>query len=180
MSEKQTAATGIPPQENAPSARIPVDCGDFEITIRRDGTWLYRGSPIGRMPLVKLFATVLERDETGTYWLRTPAERGTVTVEDAPFIAVELDARGEGRDQVLIFRTNVDDSVEAGPDHPIRVPPAAASGAAVPYIRIRGGLEARLGRAVYYQLVELGNEEEVGGRIRFGVWSSGTFYPLDG
>src|SRR5690606_35737533 len=98
---KQTTRAVNSPQENTPGPRVPRDCGDFEIVIQRDGTWLYRGSPIDRLPLVKLFASVLERDETGTYWLRTPAERGTVTVEDAPFVAVGLEATGTGRDQVL-------------------------------------------------------------------------------
>lgn len=159
---------------------MPRDCGDFEIVIQRDGKWLYRGSPIDRLPLVKLFASVLERDETGTYWLRTPAERGTVTVEDAPFVAVGLEASGSGRDQVLTFRTNLDDTVDAGPDHPIRIGHDAATGVPIPYIHVRGRLEARLARSVYYDLVELGLEEEVEGKARFGVWSKRIFFPLDG
>jgi hypothetical protein len=177
---QQTTSAPISPQEKEPKPRVPKDCGHFDIVIQRNGTWLYRGSPIGRLPLVKLFASVLERDEAGTYWLRTPAERGTVIVEDAPFVAVELEARRAGREQVLIFRTNLDDNVEAGPDHPIRLKHDAASGVPVPYIEVRGGLEARLGRSVYYQLVELGLEEEVDGRARFGIWSKRIFFPLDG
>jgi hypothetical protein len=179
MGEGQTAAAPKSPQENTPPFRVPRDCGAFDIVIERNGTWLYRGSPIGRLPLVKLFASVLERDETGTYWLHTPAERGKVTVEDAPFIAVGLEARGAGHSQVLIFRTNVDDTVEAGPDHPIRIKHDAAGEAAIPYIHVRGGLEVRLGRAVYYDLVALGLEEELEGRTRFGIWSNRTFFPLD-
>ena len=166
------------PQENR-GPRVPADCGDLEIAIKRDGTWMYRGTPIGRMPLVRLFASVLERDEAGTYWMRTPVEKGTVTVEDAPFVAVALDARGTGRAQILEFRTNIDDTVEAGSEHPLRLRHDAASGVPVPYILVRGRLEARLGRAVYYQLMELGREEEHGGKARFGVWSKGTFFPLD-
>jgi hypothetical protein len=193
MSGEQTLPAPNPPQENATQDKVlaentsvatgrraPKDCGHFDITIQRDGTWLYRGSPIGRLPLVKLFASVLERDEAGTYWLRTPAERGTVTVEDAPFVAVGLEVRGAGREQVLIFRTNLDDIVEAGPDHPIRLRHDTASGVPVPYIHVRDRLEARLGRAVYYELVELGVEEPAEGGTRFGAWSRRIFFPLDG
>jgi hypothetical protein len=179
MGGEQTTPAPNSPQENTPRSRAPKDCGHFDIAIERNGTWLYRGSPIGRLSLVRLFASVLERDEAGEYWLRTPAERGTVSVEDAPFVAVGFEARGAGRTQVLIFRTNVDDTVEAGADHPIRLKHDAASGTAIPYIHVRGRLEARLGRAVYYDLVVLGLEEEVEGRTRFGIWSNRTFFPLD-
>ena len=104
-----------------PPPRRPVECGDLPFLIRRDGTWLYRGSPIGRKELVCLFASVLKRDEEGEFWLETPAERGRIEVEDAPFLAVELDWTGCGRDQVLTFRTNVDELITAGPEHPIRI-----------------------------------------------------------
>jgi hypothetical protein len=100
-----------------------IDCGDLNMRIARDGTWFYHGSPIGRKPLVKLFATVLRREENGEYWLVTPAERGRVEVEDAPFIAVELAVEGSGREQVVRFRTNLDDWTEAGPERPIRIEP---------------------------------------------------------
>ncbi|HEX6441285.1 MAG TPA: DUF1285 domain-containing protein, partial [Stellaceae bacterium] len=93
--------------------------------IARDGTWYYRGSPINRIPLVKLFASVLRRETDGSYWLLTPAERGRVTVEDAPFIAVAVEVQGTGRAQQLIFRTNLDEIVTAGPEHPLRVETAA-------------------------------------------------------
>jgi uncharacterized protein len=157
--------------------RLPVDLGALDIRIARDGAWFYRGSPIGRLPLVKLFASVLHREADGCYWLVTPAERGRVEVEDVPFLAVELTVAGEGRDQLLIFRTNLDDIVTAGPDHPLRVK-TAANGEPAPYILVRGGLEARLTRPVFYQLVDLGAEEEVAGAGRFGVWSSGAFFGL--
>ncbi len=101
--------------------RVPVDCGALPFLIKRDGTWLYRGSPIGRKELVCLFASVLQRDEDGRFVLETPAERGTIEVEDAPFTAVELDFTGDGRRQVLSFCTNVDQVITAGPEHPIRV-----------------------------------------------------------
>jgi uncharacterized protein len=158
---------------------MPQDCGDFEIRIRRDGAWLYRGSPIHRLSLVKLFASVLERDAAGVYFLSTPAERGRITVEDAPFLAVALEARGEGQEQELVFQTNLDDTVTADRQHPLLVS-NDATGAPNPYIVVRDGLTARLTRAVFYELVELGGEERIGGSIRFGVWSAGEFFPIDG
>jgi uncharacterized protein len=156
----------------------PIDRGHFDIRIARDGTWFYRGSPIARLPLVRLFSTVLRRDEEGIYWLVTPAERGRITVEDAPFAAVELQVAGEGREQQLIFRTNVDDTVAAGADHPLRVVNDRETGAPNPYVRVRDGLEARLTRPVFYELVERGSEERVGAATLYGVWSKGEFFPL--
>jgi hypothetical protein len=159
-------------------------CGDFDMRIGRDGTWYYRGSPIGRLPLVKLFATVLRRDAAGDYWLVTPVERGRIAVDDAPFTAVELTPDGTGRDQALRFRTNLDETVTAGPDHPIRVTHDPATGEPRPYILVRPGaegvpgLEALILRPVYYQLVELGMEETRDGDYLFGVWSLGRFFPL--
>jgi hypothetical protein len=163
--------------------RPPVECGDLPFIIRRDGSWLYRGSPIGRKELVCLFASVLKRDAEGTFWLETPAERGRIAVEDAPFVAVELDWNGDGRHQTLSFRTNVDQVVTAGPEHPIRVAHDLLTCEPTPYIRVREGIgdwgiEARIGRAVYYELVALGVPEWVGCRRMLGVWSSGQFFPL--
>jgi hypothetical protein len=160
-----------------------VECGDLPFIIRRDGSWLYRGSPIGRKELVCLFASVLKRDAEGTFWLETPAERGRIAVEDAPFVAVELDWNGDGRQQTLSFRTNVDQVVTAGPEHPIRVAHDLLTCEPTPYIRVRNGagdwdIEARIGRAVYYELVALGVPEWVGCRRMLGVWSSGLFFPL--
>jgi hypothetical protein len=157
--------------------RRPIELGDLDMRIARDGTWFYRGSPINRMALVKLFASVLRREHDGSYWLVTPAERGRVTVEDAPFIAVAVDRDGEGRAQRLIFRTNLDEIVTAGADHPLRVE-TAADGAPAPYILVRPGLEARLARPVFYELVEWGEEERVAGESQFGVWSAGHFFRL--
>jgi uncharacterized protein len=172
------------PDRGKPSAPAPrparppaVELGDLDMRIARDGTWLYRGSPIHRMPLVKLFASVLRRDDDGSYWLATPAERGRVTVEDAPFIAVAVDAAGEGRDRRLIFRTNLDEIVAAGPEHPLRIA-TAADGTPAPYILVRPGLEARLTRPAFYDLVELGHEEQIAGETLFGVWSGGVFFRL--
>lgn len=153
-------------------------CGDFSIAIGRDGTWYYHGSPIGRKPLVKLFASVLRRENDGEYWLVTPVERGRILVEDAPFTAVEVTAEGDGKERVLRFRTNLDDEIEAGPEHPIRVDHDLASGEPSPYVHVRGGLEARILRPVYYHLVELGDEEHIDGEATYGVWSKGQFFPL--
>lgn len=156
--------------------RLPMDCGDLGMRIARDGTWFFRNSPIGRLPLVKLFASVLRR-EGDDYWLVTPAERGRIAVDDVPFVAVALDVEGEGRDQALVFRTNLDDIVTADADHPLRVA-ERASGEPIPYLLVRNGLEARLARAVFYQLVELGAEERLGAEMVFGVWSRNQFFRL--
>ena len=150
-------------------------CGAFDIRIARDGTWYHEGSPIGRKPLVRLFSTVLHRAEDGSFWLQTPVEKGRIQVDDAPFTAVELQVEGAGDAQVLRFRTNVDDWVEAGPDHPIRVE-TADSGEPSPYILVRERLDALILRSVFYQLADLavsGRDEET-----LGVWSKGTFFPL--
>ncbi|WP_375594570.1 DUF1285 domain-containing protein [Algihabitans albus] len=155
-------------------------CGDFDMKIARDGTWYYRGGPIGRKRLVKLFSTVLRREPDGSYWLVTPVERGRIEVEDAPFIAEELVESGAGAEMTLSFRTNLDDWVEADAAHPLRIVHDADSGQPRPYILVRDGLEARLARAAFYHLVELAvpqRDEE--GRERLGVWSKGSFFPLD-
>jgi uncharacterized protein len=159
------------------SQRQAVELGDLDMRIARDGTWLYRGSPINRPALVKLFASVLRREADGSYWLVTPAERGRVVVEDAPFVAVAVDREGGGRGQSLIFRTNLDEIVTAGPDHKLRVE-TAADGAPSPYIMVRQGLEARLLRPVFYELVEWGEAEAVDGATQFGVWSGGLLFRL--
>ena len=161
------------------SGRKPpvIDRGDLDLKIARDGSWSYRGSPITRLPLVKLFASVLRRESDGSYALLTPAERGSVAVEDVPFVAVALDREGEGRGQRLIFRTNLDEIVTAGPSHPLRLD-TAANGEPAPYILIRAGLEARLARPVFYELVDLAGEERIAGEAQFGVWSSGMFFRL--
>jgi uncharacterized protein len=169
-----TATTG----GAASSPRQPIDCGHFEIRIGRDGTWYYRESPIARLPLVRLFSTVLRREADGSFWLQTPAERGRITVDDAPFIAVELTRRGEGHEQELIFRTNIDETVAADAEHPLRVVIAPETAEPSPYVLVRNGLEARLSRSVFYELVELGREERVGDATLFGVWSKGRFFPL--
>ncbi|MFV3074671.1 DUF1285 domain-containing protein [Niveispirillum fermenti] len=152
----------------------------YPIEIRADGTWYYHGSPIGRLPMVRLFATVLRRDTAGDYWLITPAERGRITVEDAPFVAVGLTVEGSGHDQRLVFRTNLDQEVIAGPDYPIRVQTDSETGEPRPYIMVKGPpeapLEARINRAIFYELVERSEPGQDDGMI--GVWSQGAFFPL--
>jgi hypothetical protein len=174
---ENTGSGNSPMIRPAMSRRLPLDRGDLDMRIARDGTWFYRGSPIGRLPLVKLFASVLRREPDGSYWLVTPAERGHIEVEDVPFLAVELTVSGAACEQLLIFRTNLDDIVTAGPDNPLRVE-TAANGEPAPYILVRDGLEARLARPVFYELVELGSEQQVGGAAQFGVWSGGAFFRL--
>jgi hypothetical protein len=157
--------------------RQVVDHGDLDMRIARDGTWFYRGSPIARPRLVKLFASVLRRDDDGIYWLVTPVERGRITVEDAPFLAVELTSEGDGPQRQLSFRTNLDEIVAAGPDHPLRVE-TAANGEPAPYILVRPGLDARLNRPVFYELVDLADAERDDSGGPFGVWSGGMFFDL--
>jgi hypothetical protein len=170
-----------------------IQPGDFAIT--RDGTWWHDGKPIPRRELVKLFATVLKREADGGYALVTPAERATVHIEDAPFLAEELEVTTRAGQQVLQLRTNVDRWVEAGPEHPIWVQQAPDSDAPAPYIRVSDGLDARLVRSVFYQLAEIAepgpadrrpdaegaaaSDRNRDGQEVLGVWSHGTFFPLD-
>lgn len=156
----------------------PDNCGDLGIRIDRNGRWFYHGSPINRKEMVCLFASVLHRDEAGAYWLVTPEEQGTITVDDVPFLAVELFTCQCGRDLVISFRTNVDELVTMDADHPLRIAECAETGEPIPYVMVRDGLEARLTRAVYYELVALGYEEIVNGEHMYGLWSKGTFFPL--
>lgn len=174
--QEQGRADGAP-------AHSVADCGDLPFLIKRDGTWLYKGSPINRKPMVCLFSTVLTRDEEGKYLLETPAERGRIEVEDVPFLAVELEWSGSGRDQVLCFRTNIDKCVTAGPEHPIRMAHDLLSCEPTPYLHVCDGkgrfpIEARINRATYYELVALAEPGFVRGRKVLGVWSKGVFFPL--
>ena len=167
--------------------RQRFNCGRLEMRIARDGTWFYHGTPIGRKELVRLFASVLERRADGTFWLATPAEEGSIEVEDSPFIAVEMMAEGDADHTRISFRTNVDDIVGLDAGHGLRLAPDAAarivaahddSRGAIPYVMVRKGLEARLSRAVYYELVGRGVEERRDGAPVYGVWSNQLFFPL--
>lgn len=157
----------------------PPFCGDLDMEIRRDGTWFHEGTPIGRKPLVRLFSTILKR-EGDAYFLVTPVEKVGLRVEDAPFVAVDIEAAGDGADQVISFTTNVGDRVLAGPENRIRVerPGNGAEDEPAPYIHVRAGLEARIDRKSFYRLVDLGEAHAVDGTDWFGVWSQGIFFPI--
>lgn len=152
-------------------------CGDIDIRIARDGTWFYHGSPIGRKRLVKLFSTVLRREEDGQYYLVTPVEKGRITVEDAPFLAVEMTRSGAGRDQILSLRTNVDDEVTVDDEHPIQVVHDPVTEEPSPYVRIRDNLDALIARSVYYELVAIAEPADDDDE-QLGVWSAGRFFAL--
>lgn len=161
----------------------PVDsCGDFNLRIGHDGTWFYHGSPIGRKAITKLFASVLRREDDGSYWLVTPVERGRIAVDDVPFVAVSLEVRMQMGQQRLIFTTNLDEVVTADADHGLWVEPVRADASpetgGTPYIHVRDGLNARLSRPVYYQLAELAVVDQQDGQSVFGVWSAGRFFVL--
>lgn len=153
----------------------------YHMRIDRDGTWHHEGRPIARKPLVKLFASVLSRENDGDYWLITPVERGRIEVEDAPFIVIELSAQGSGQLQTIYAKTNLDEWVAIGPDHPLRLrqPKVGDTKDLLPYIEIRPGLEGRLSRPSYYELVDLGESYTTGDASRYGVWSAGQFFPLE-
>ena len=151
---------------------------DIDIRIARDGTWYHEGGAIRRKPLVKLFAGILRRDDDGSYVLVTPVERRRIQVEDAPFLAVEATIAGDGDEQTLEFRTNVDDTVIAGPEHPIRIVIDPETAEPSPYVLVREGLEALIGRSVYYQLVEAGRIVESGDGDLLGIDSCGSFFVL--
>ncbi|MCK5748812.1 MAG: DUF1285 domain-containing protein [Oricola sp.] len=155
----------------------PEFCGEIDLVIRRDGVWVHEGTAIGRARLVRLFSTVLRR-EGDAYFLVTPVEKMEIKVEDTPFIAVLMRREGEGAAQRLIFTTNVGDETAAGPDHPIVFRKDPETGEGAPYVEVRRGLEARIARAVFYDLVELGETREIDGEAVFGVASDGAFFPF--
>jgi hypothetical protein len=173
-------AVGPPGPARRGPARQRHDHGTFAIRIARDGTWHYRGSPIHRKELVCLFASVLKREADGSYVLETPAERGRIEVEDAPFVAVEMWWRECDGRSCLTFRTNLDEMITADADHPIRVAIDPRSREPRPYVTVRPGLEARISRPVYYEMVALARPERMAdGREVLGVWSEGVFFPID-
>ncbi|HEX4765161.1 MAG TPA: DUF1285 domain-containing protein [Lichenihabitans sp.] len=150
----------------------PPFCGDIDMRIARDGTWFYGGTPIGRPALVRLFSTILRRDAE-RYVLVTPVEKVGIEVEDAPFLAVEMDRQ----DATLRLRTNVGDWVEAGADHPLRFEPGP-SGGLKPYVKVRGDLWALVSRPVFYDLVAGSETREIDGVPTCGIASGGSFFPM--
>ena len=156
----------------------PDFCGDIDMRIARDGVWHYMGSPIGRVAMVQMFASVLRRDADLNYYLVTPVEKVGIKVDDAPFVAIEMKAVNKGRGQVLSFRTNVDDWVTVDTGRPLRLTLKPETLEPSPYVLVRGRLEALINRAVFYDLVELCVDEPVNGTDMFGVWSNEIFYPF--
>lgn len=156
----------------------PPFCGDLDMEIRADGTWFYMGTPIGREPLVRLFSTVLRKDEDGKTYLVTPVEKVGIRVEDAHFIAVEMSVTEEAGESVLTFRTNVGDVVEAGPEHLLRFEIVGDNHELKPYLSVRGRLEALVSRAVMYDLVERGEVVEIEGKAMFALRSRGAVFPI--
>ncbi len=170
---KDQAGDRLPPVERW----NPPYCGDIGMRIRNDGVWFYQGSPIGRKPLVKLFSRVLRKDEDGRHYLVTPVEKVDVAVDDAPFLAVEMEVTGAGETQVMTFRTNVDDVVRCGPDHGLKFVAEPPDGGLKPYLLVRGRLEALVTRALYYDLIELAVPAKDGTDMLV-VWSAGVAFPV--
>jgi uncharacterized protein len=164
------AGSGLPPVERW----HPEYCGEMDLVIKRDGSWWHEGTRITRDRLVRLFATILRKDDDGIHYLVTPVEKIAIQVEVAPFLAVRVDAVGEGREQSLVFHTNMDELAEAGPDHPISVSIDPETGEPTPLVHVRGNLEALMTRPVFYELAALAVEED--GVL--GVWSGGQFFAL--
>ena len=188
MSKDSRAATSVDgltaslsglPRKVPPPLHLwnPPYCGEIDMRIARDGTWFHDGTPIGRPAMVKLFSSILKR-EGDRFYLVTPVEKVGIRVDDAPFLALDFSAEGEGRAQRLTFYTQTDDEALAGPDNAIRVVRDPETGEPSPYVHIRAGLEALIDRKTFYRLVDLGVQENVDGTLWFGVWSSGVFFPM--
>ena len=168
LNEKST--DGLPPVDQW----NPEYCGDIGMEIKRDGTWYYMGTPIGRKRIVKLFSRILRKEDDNTYVLVTPVEKVLINVEDAPFIATYVEILGEGKELNLKFNTNVDDTIIASKDYPIRVVINKKTNEPSPYILIRRNLEAKISRPVFYELIEIAEHFN----DKFGVWSGGSFFPF--
>ena len=174
ISRSASSSKSLPPVERWE----PPFCGDIDMEIRADGTWFYMGTPIGRAPLVRLFSTVLRKDDDGKTYLVTPVEKVGIRVEDAPFVAVELAVENAGADQLLTFRTNVGDVAAAGSAHPLRFALDPENHGLKPYLHVRGRLEALVSRPLMYDLVGLGEEAEHEGKAWFAVRSGGVTFPV--
>src|ERR1700754_4656424 len=169
---KSAAGKGLPPVH----LWNPPFCGDLDMRIARDGTWYYMGTPIGRPALVRLFSTILKRED-GKHFLVTPVEKVGIRVDDAPFLAVEMQKKDDNRGTMLRFRTNVDDWVDCDAAHRLRFE-TAADGGLMPYLHVRADLWAKVTRAIYYDLVDIGEERVVDGRAMFGIMSGGEFFAM--
>ncbi len=177
--ENIAAAVKSAPGKGPPPVHLwnPPYCGEIDMRIAADGTWFYQKTPIGRPALVRLFATILKR-EGEHYFLVTPAEKCGIEVDDAPFLAVEMRIADAEKGPQLQFRTNVDDWVACGPDHPLRFDAEPGTGGLKPYLHVRRGLWAKVTRALFYDLVARGEERMVDGTLMFGVASAGEFYAM--
>ncbi len=172
--QKNAGDGGLPPVH----LWHPEQCADMDIEILRDGSWYHDGNRITRHSLVKLFSTILRKDDDGSIYLVTPVEKVRVQVRCAPFIAIALDAQGQGEDQVLYFTTNVDDVVKCGPQRPLRVKTDPKTSEPTPLVMVRHGLEALISRSVFYEMVELAVERDLGEGPQLGIWSDGAFFAL--
>lgn len=172
--EKIKPSIGLPPVHDW----NPPCCGDMDMVIKRDGSWHYMNSPIGRASMVRLFSTILRHDEDRCFYLVTPVEKVRIQVEDAPFVAIAVDVECAGRDQVLTFRTNAGDEARLDGEHPFRVDIEPVSEEPSPYIRVRDRLDALIHRNIFYQLVEMADIQSLDGKDWYGIWSCGVFYPM--
>ncbi len=177
--ESVLASAGAASGKGPPPLHLwnPPFCGDIDMRIARDGTWFYLGTPIGRPGLVKLFSSILKR-EGDAYFLVTPVEKVGITVDDAPFLAIDLETTGSGRNQRVTFTTQVGDIAVAGAANPLRVTRDAHSGEPSPYILIRANLEALIDRKSFYRLIDLCQHEHYQGTNWFGLWSDDVFFPI--
>lgn len=156
----------------------PAYTGDLDMRIAADGSWFYQGTPILRDRMVRLFSTILRKDDDGRTYMVTPEEKYGITVEDAHFTVVEMQVEDEGPNQMLFLRTNLDEELAVNAEHPLRFEQTDTEGGIKPYVVVRGNLEALVNRAIFYDLAELGVVEEHDGADWFGVWSGGTFWPM--
>ena len=168
--------------ERKVSSGSPIPIRDFEMRIAKDGVWYHQGTPIKRLPLVKLFASALLKEQDDSYWLVTPVEKGMIEVEDAPFLAVEVECvtsnENESFKTDFSFRTNLDEFVICGPENPLRVNIDPKTQEPNPYILVRDGLEAKITRSVFYELIDVANERIIDGKRFLGIWSKGIFFQL--
>ena len=181
MSDKVSKLTELVEHLERPDLKDDsISIQNFQMRIAANGVWYYQGTPINRIALVKLFAKVLHKDDSGQYWLITPVERGLIEVDDTPFLAVELNKKTgyNFEHDVLRFRTNLDEEFDCGPKNPLRVEIDPVTHEPRPYVLVRDGLEARLTTSVFYQLVEMSGEYTIDGKKVLGVWSEATFFPL--
>ena len=174
-----SAALGSLPKRGPAPVELwnPPYCGEIDIRIAADGTWFHNGSPIRRDKMVRLFASILRAEADGGIRLVTPVESVGITVEDAPFVAVEMAVDGDGQERRISFRTNVDDLVAVGPEHPLRFEQGDA-GALKPYLLVRGGLWALVSRALTYDLVDMAEEREIDGKTWLGLQAGGAFHRI--